>query len=146
VSDLPIVAPCSAHDIDIMARTIYGEARGETWLAQEQVGLVILNRYRSGKWFAGKTIADTCQKPFQFSCWNTNDPNLPKLTTTTLDDHAFQVAYAAALQCILGLAFGVVIDSKVTHYFVVGSPVPNWAKGKQHEFSVGKHAFYKDIP
>jgi N-acetylmuramoyl-L-alanine amidase len=152
VSDIPIVEPASAHDIDIMARTIYGEARSETWLAQEQVGLVILNRVRmdlhnDGKpdWW-GEGIAAVCLKPYQFSCWLPGDPNLPKLKAATLDDHAFQVAMAAALQCILGLAFGVVNDNKITHYYVVGSPMPKWAVGRQHEFIVGKHAFFKDIP
>ena len=71
------------HDIDILARTIYGEARGETDEGKRAVGLCILNRYRSNKWFAGNTIAETCQKPWQFSCWNKKDPNCEKITMAT---------------------------------------------------------------
>lgn len=58
------------HDIDILARTIYGEARGEKTAGKKAVACVIMNRYKAKKWFSGKTIAETCQKPWQFSCWN----------------------------------------------------------------------------
>ena len=61
------------HDVDILARTIYGEARGETDEGKRAVGLCILNRYKSKKWFSANTIAEVCQKPLQFSCWNKND-------------------------------------------------------------------------
>ena len=71
------------HDIDILARTIYGEARGEIEEGKRAVGLCILNRYKSKKWFSANTIAEVCQKPLQFSCWNKNDPNCKKITTAT---------------------------------------------------------------
>ena len=51
------------HDIDILARTIYGEARGEIDEGKRAVGLCILNRYKSKKWFSANTIAEVCQKP-----------------------------------------------------------------------------------
>ena len=54
-------------DLDILARTIYGEARGEKTVGKKAIACVVLNRYKSGKWFAGKTIAETCQKIYQFS-------------------------------------------------------------------------------
>ena len=46
-----------SKDVDILARTIYGEARGESEIGKRAVASVILNRYKSGKWFAGDTIA-----------------------------------------------------------------------------------------
>ena len=71
------------HDIDILARTIYGEARGEKTAGKKAVACVIMNRYKAKKWFSGKTIAETCQKPWQFSCWNKNDPNRQKIMNAT---------------------------------------------------------------
>ena len=144
MSDVPVITKASAHDIDVMARTIYGEARGETWLGKVQVAIVILNRLKSRRWFAGKTIAETCQKPWQFSCWSANDPNLPKIVDATLDDVDFQECMAATLQVILGLANGVALDWKGTHYLVVGTHA-DWATGKEHDFVIGKHAFYSGI-
>jgi spore germination cell wall hydrolase CwlJ-like protein len=72
------------HDIDIMGRTIYGEARGEPGVGQVAVAWVIRNRAERAE-YAGPNhgmpgaIATVCLKPWQFSCWNRNDPNLPKL-------------------------------------------------------------------
>jgi len=63
------------YDFEIMAKTIYGEARGESRQGQKAVACVIFNRFRSGKWFAAKTLAGVCLKPLQFSCWNKSDPN-----------------------------------------------------------------------
>ena len=63
------------YDFEIMAKTIYGEARGETREGQIAVACVIFNRFRSGKWFSAKTLAGVCLKPLQFSCWNKSDPN-----------------------------------------------------------------------
>ena len=42
------------YDFEIMAKTIYGEARGESRQGQTAVACVIFNRFRSGKWFASR--------------------------------------------------------------------------------------------
>lgn len=62
----------------ILALTIYGEARGESVEGQIAVGSVILERVDKKGWM-GKTISSVCLKPYQFSCFNENDPNYPKL-------------------------------------------------------------------
>ena len=41
------------RDIEIMAKTIYGEARGEGEEGMEAVACVIMNRYNARKWFTG---------------------------------------------------------------------------------------------
>lgn len=49
------------RDTDILARTIYGEARGESISGQEAIASVILNRVafakRRGRYWWGNTIA-----------------------------------------------------------------------------------------
>ena len=67
------------EDVDALARTVFGEARGECLSGQEAVASVILNRVafsgrRGGYWW-GNTVYEVCHKPWQFSCWNQNDPN-----------------------------------------------------------------------
>lgn len=64
----------TAGDIDILARTIYGEARGEPWEGKIAVAWVVRNRAERGGWW-GDTIREVCLKPWQFSCWNETDPN-----------------------------------------------------------------------
>ena len=43
----------SNRDVEIMAKTIYGEARGEGAEGMEAVALVIINRFNARKWFTG---------------------------------------------------------------------------------------------
>lgn len=127
-------------DIDILARTIYGEARGENIEGKKAVGHVILNRYRSNKWFAGATIADTCQKAWQFSCWNMNDPNRNKILQVT----------GAVLDPYLRLAEDLIIgkykDSThgATHYHTKNIK-PAWTKGKKPCAIIGGHVFYNNV-
>jgi hypothetical protein len=66
---------------DILALTIYGEARGEIIQGQIAVGCVIRNRVeRLGSSGYANKYATICLKPLQFSCWNDNDPNFRLLT------------------------------------------------------------------
>ena len=127
-------------DIDILARTIYGEARGESKHGKYAIALVVYNRYISHKWFAGKTIADTCLKARQFSCWNTDDPNcekIKKLTTEQLRDY-----YTIAEDVIKGKCID--ITHGATHYHTKAIN-PRWARGKSSCAVIGNHIFYKNI-
>ncbi|MBI5120055.1 MAG: cell wall hydrolase [Rhodospirillales bacterium] len=70
--------------VDILARTLWGEARGESKAGREAVARVVLNRVaharaKGGRFWWGGDIFSVCLKPWQFSCWNANDPNRAKL-------------------------------------------------------------------
>jgi len=57
-------------DRDILARTLWGEARGEGLAGQIAVAWTIRNRVFDGKaksWW-GEGYAGVCLKPWQFSC------------------------------------------------------------------------------
>jgi spore germination cell wall hydrolase CwlJ-like protein len=62
----------------VLALTIYGEARGESTEGKIAVGSVILERVDHRDW-DGKTIKEVCFKMWQFSCYLENDPNYGKL-------------------------------------------------------------------
>ena len=57
----------SDRDIDVLARTIYGEARGESISGMEAVASVVLNRVafskRRRRYWWGNTITEVCRKP-----------------------------------------------------------------------------------
>lgn len=128
------------NDIDILARTIYGEARGEKTAGKKAVACVIMNRYKSKKWFAGKTIAETCQKPWQFSCWNKNDPNRQKIL------NASAVELGECLTIAEDFVNGKEKDflCGACHYHTLNVK-PNWAEGKKADFMIGHHLFYIGI-
>lgn len=62
---------------EVLALTIYGEARGEVLNGMIAVGDAIRNRVNSDK---KNTYNTVCLAREQFSCWNSNDPNYPILT------------------------------------------------------------------
>ncbi|ROM79306.1 hypothetical protein BK654_08030 [Pseudomonas brassicacearum] len=66
----------SEKDRDILARTLWGEAPGESLAGQIAVAWTIRNRVEDDKaklWW-GEGYAGVCLKPYQFICWNQNDP------------------------------------------------------------------------
>ena len=138
----------SEPDRDILARTLWGEARGEDLIGQIAVAWTIRNRVFDGKtksWW-GEGYASVCQKPYQFSCWNRNDPNYAYLSgVKPIPLREFTQAQIAA---------GQVVDGKVsdptggaTHYYAIAMPKPpTWVKGATQTLKLGHHVFFKDVP
>lgn len=130
------------NDILTLARTLWAEARGEDDEGMTAVCCVVINRFNSKKWFAGKTIASTCKKPYQFSCWNKNDPQcarLPKLTYIELkrEIEIMTKVFSGVYKDITGGA---------THYYNPRAcKKPKWAIGKIPCYKHGNHLFFKDI-
>lgn len=62
-------------DAAIMALTLYGESAGQPYEFRKGVANVILNRAEQ----KGRSIEDVVLQPWQFSCYNKNDPNRVKI-------------------------------------------------------------------
>lgn len=135
-------------DRDILARTLWGEARGESFAGQIAVAWTIRNRVFDGKaksWW-GEGYAGVCLKPYQFSCWNKNDPNYPYLSgAKPIPPKQFARAQRAADQVISGQEPD--ISNGATHYYAATMPKPPaWTKGATQTFRLGNHIFFKDVP
>ena len=126
---------------DILARTLYGEARGEPPMGKVAVASVILNRVAANSWYGG-TVEEVCLKPFQFSTWNKNDPNLPKIKAVTESDPVFAECLFVAKYALAGLFEDP--TNGATHYHASGV-TPNWAEGKAPVIEIGRHAFYRGV-
>lgn len=129
--------------IDTMARTIWGEARGEGVAGMRAVACVIINRYeisleKGGFWW-GDDIIQICQKPYQFSCWNRSDPNFRKVISVDNQDKVFVSAMQTARKTIDGELPD--ITSGATHYHAKGI-TPYWAIGETPIFELNNHIFY----
>ena len=133
-------------DTDILARTIYGEARGESISGQEAIASVILNRVafakRRGRYWWGNTIAGVCLAPWQFSCWNENDLNRKIIERADDADIGFCICKRIALRAASGLLEDR--TSGATHYHT-RSLRPKWSVGKIPCAEIGSHIFYNDI-
>ena len=137
------MARITRNDIETMARTIWGEARGEGAPGMEAVAHVIKNRTRDPRWPG--SFESVCLQPRQFSCWNENDPNRAQLVKLGNDDLSFLRAQAIALDVItLRLA-----DSTygANHYLTVdlfrSAHRPAWADPETITARIGRHVFFE---
>lgn len=132
-----------AEDLDVVARTVYGEARGEARDGKTAVAWVIKNRVDSPKWW-GHDWRSVCRKPWQFSCWNDNDPNRAKVEAVTTEDDAFR----DCLQASALVMSGEVTDPTkgATHYYAKAmKALPTWASHAVKTAEIGGHVFMKEI-
>ena len=135
---LPAGFTWTEEDHDTLARTCYGEARGEPDVGVAAVAWVVVNRVARRAWY-GSDIGGVCLKPKQFSCWNDDDPNRPLVQGTSLADHNFVRCF-----CISGLVLlGLVQDPTdgATHYHALGI-FPSWARMMRKTGVVGSQVFY----
>ena len=136
------------NDIEILARTLWGEARGEGLDGMAAVANTIMNRvhldlHGDGKpdWW-GEGVAGVCQKPWQFSCWNANDPNRSKLLAVTAADPHYQDALVIAGAAVRGQLRDR--TGNATHYYapkVVSAPA--WVGKGSFTAKVGDQLFYR---
>ena len=124
---------------DVVARTLWGEARGEGRGGMEAVAAVIANRVRNPRWW-GRDWISVCRRPFQFSCWNPDDPNADKIVAVTGADPTFVTATLVAEHVINGQLADP--TGGADSYFAVGTPEPAWAATAAHTVTIGRHAFY----
>lgn len=134
--------------IDVLARTLWGEARGEETSGMEAVACVILNRVRvaqskGGKYWWGSDIISVCQKPYQFSCWNRSDPNYRRLTEVDESNIHFATALRIARRAVAGTIND--FTGGATHYYADYIAAPMWAKGEMPTLKLGRHIFFRLI-
>jgi hypothetical protein len=145
VKTLAAVPPAPAPDksVDVLARTLWGEARGEGRAGIEGVASVVVNRASRGpKYWWGGTIVDVCKRPNQFSCWNPGDPNRARLTLVTADDAAFRTCAQVAQAAVEGTLADATLGA--THYHT-DAIMPPWARGKTPCARIGHHLFYNNV-
>ena len=129
----------SLSDLDIVARTIDGEAGNQGYEGQQAVACVIMNRVAL-KWKGDETERAVRLRPAQFSCW------LPGPDR----DRIMSPSYVAPNTCVLlaGMALsGTIMDitEGADSYIVTGTPC-YWAKGLTPVIVIGKHSFYITRP
>ena len=124
-------------DLDVVARTVWGEARGEGRKGMQAVAEVILNRCRDPRW--PDAPADVAQQPRQFSTWNEGDPNRAKILFLGLDDPGLRLAYRAVLDALEGgqITFGA------NHYFAARMTPPAWSLHMVETTQIGRHRFFR---
>lgn len=131
---------------EVFARTLYGEARGELAtvgrVGLEAVASVIWNRWQQNPRRYGDTLKEVCLQPYQFSCWNQNDPNYVQLCRDVLAEvDAAEACKAVAKRWIEGE--GIDVTKGANHYYARWMTCPSWGIGRAPIAEIGVHRFYR---
>lgn len=144
---LPVPPPpwpaLTPNDRDVLTRTLFGEAGNETEAGQIAVIHAIRNRLLRGPpWRFGGTPAEVCQKPWQFSCWNANDPMRARLIALKVDGPDY-LRLSAVVDRAWAMADTV---GKADHYYASYIAKPAWAMPPAYvTVRHGVHAFYAGV-
>ncbi len=131
-------------ELSLLALCCYREARGEPFDGKRAVCHVILNRASQPGWW-GNGIKSVILKPWQFSSFNSNDPNSDIWPTDDGDP--------AWIQC-LSAASGVLVGEDPdptdgsTYYHDTSISFPKaWGLESDYvnTFNVGKLKFYRPV-
>lgn len=121
--------------MDILAITIWREARGEGMAGMTGVYHVIMNRALADREGWPSDPEQVCLQPYQFSCWNSLDPQR-KLYPNRGDVQYQQAQYIANLD-------PTDPTGGATAYFDSSITAPSWADPKLFTVAIGRLRFYK---
>lgn len=135
---LPMAPKTHSNTLHLLASVMFGEARNQGEEGMIAVCHVIMNRARHPSWW-GKTISEVILKPYQFSCFNKNDPNYPKISSLDETNTIYLKAIELAARCLLG----EIPDptENATHYHTKAI-MPSWAHKLKKTLAIGDHIFY----
>ncbi len=119
----------STSDLQLMARAINGEARGEPYEGQVAVGAVILNRVRSSSF--PNTIAGVIYEPGAFTAVSDGQINVPIAEDSTV--------YKAAQDALNGWD----PTGGAIYYFNPDTATNKWIWSRPLIKQIGKHRFCK---
>lgn len=117
----------NSSNVDLLARLIYGEARGESYTGQVAVGAVVMNRVRSSKF--PNTIAGVIYQSGAFDAVSDGQINLSPDST----------ARKAAQDAMNGWdpSYGAI------YYFNPSTATNKWIWSRPMTVTIGKHRFCK---
>lgn len=135
-------------ELDVFARTIWAEARGEGYIGMQAVANVIMRRWalrQEGRGYASfgpvkATVKQICLAPDQFSAWRAGDPNREAALRVTPANMVFYMAQQIASRALFGYLDDVTYGADHYHTKAVK---PSWASASRVTTEVGEHRFYK---
>lgn len=123
------VSSSNTSDLQLMARAINGEARGEPYEGQVAVGAVILNRVKDSRF--PNTIAGVIYQSGAFTAVSDGQINAPIAEDSTV--------YKAAEDAMNGWD----PTGGCVYYFNPATATNKWIWSRPHVKTIGKHRFCK---
>ena len=126
------------HNIEWAARVAWGEARGEPDGGMQAVLNVMANRKADPRF--PDSLAGVARQPFQFSAYNSGDPNKKKLEAVDEDDPEYKRAVRLATFAQLGLLWD--LTDGATYYHLDEIEQPAYLSRADVSAVIGSHIFY----
>lgn len=145
---LPLTAP-QLNPAALAVATIWQEARGESYEGKLAVAEVIRDRTLL-KYQSDGTLLGTLFKAYQFSGWNTDDPNRLKALKAIAEPHLlspnqrFELEACAAAWAEAVATGTATAKSAVLYHAASMKQFPGWSKRVKEVARVGGHIFYTD--
>jgi N-acetylmuramoyl-L-alanine amidase len=117
----------SENDVELMARTVHAEARGEPYIGQVAVAAVILNRVNSPTF--PNSISGVIYEPLAFTAVADGQINLP--------------ADEASKRAVMDAMNGLDPSGDAVYYFNPDIATSDWIFGRPQIKRIGKHIFCK---
>lgn len=115
----------SSANLDLLARCVYAEARGEPYTGQVAIAAVVLNRVKSSSF--PNTVSGVIYQKNAFTCVNDGQINLTPNST----------AYSAAKDALNGWD----PTNGCLYYYNPATATSKWIWSLKVELKIGKHAF-----
>lgn len=129
-------------DLDALALTIWGEARGEPIEGKIGVAMVMRNRLLQ-KYRGASSYVDVVTAKAQFSCWTEESSAMGSALESLLAGHPTTIL-ALCVEIARATINGYLSDNThgANHYYANTIQEPVWAKGSPTLASLGHHRFY----
>lgn len=124
--------------IEILAKTIYTEARGETLKGKEAVATIIHNRANHKKW-RHLGLTGVCRQHKQFSGWNKGEPRIK--INNPIDRKSWEDSIKIATELVKGVFKPLTELKDATHYYNHKIVNPSWGKKLRNPVIIGNHRF-----
>lgn len=127
----------------LLAMAVFGESRGVSMEAKLAVACVVRNRVNAGHF--GSDYTGVLLKPYQFDCFDANDPNSGKLLRPLQYEDAvvWEACFTAAYLVHGGSAADTTNGALFYHSFPEATPPPAWGRVEQSTKPIPPFWFFR---
>ena len=129
--------------IDLVARTLYGEARREPPETRIAIAEVVYNRAMRRLPKFGMSVEAVCRHPDQFSCWNPGNPHRDRTLSISLADPEIAECVTIARALVAGRVGGLTSGADHYHHRRVN---PFYSRDRSPCAEIGNYLFFNNIP
>jgi len=123
----------------LLPNVVWAEARGEPYEGKVAVAEVVLERIRDQRW--GNDVASVVLQPWQFSCFNQQDPNAA-LRPRPSDKKGYAV-FKECCRAAADAVNGSTLTGRANHYVNLKVARPVWYDPEKVTAVIGAHTFLR---